>query len=64
MMDQREFNQKVVDILDQLAQDVARLRRGSTVSNMGGIQTDIFKLKEQLIRDEPLTKSIIGGLIP
>lgn len=49
---QEQFNQKLVDILDQLTQEMERQRRGSGLSNLAGIRGDIMRLIQQLWRTE------------
>lgn len=49
---QMEFNQKVVDVLDQLAQEMGRQRKGSTLSNLAGVERDVRSLRNWLIYNE------------
>jgi hypothetical protein len=53
MIDQREFNQQVVDILDQMVQEIERQRAGKTLSNLEGIRHSVYKLVNKLAKDEP-----------
>jgi len=56
MIDQREFNQQIVDILDQMVQEIERQRAGKTLSNLEGIRHSVRKLINKLAKDEPVMR--------
>ena len=52
--DQMEFNRKIVDILDQIGQEIKRIREEKELSNLAGIRDDIWHLVRVMEKEEGL----------
>lgn len=61
-MTQAEINQSVADILDQMAQEMLRVRQGKSLSNLEGIHQSVGRLVKYLRQTEKPSVSDMGGL--